>query len=231
MLRSLMACGSAAAFLLGVNATTALAQAGRVVDCKVAVNDDALVVTKVMVGGTEVQCYWSPGASKKYEPPPAFQAGDDWLTDLTISLFNRTNKTIVYALVSLSFPQTQPERADNISLGRIPDIAALDRQGKPIQQGGQQPLSLGPGQTLVLKVSDHMNEIRGLLGSALSVPVTRVTVLLNRCYFEDGMHWNQGSYSVPDQDHPGQWKVMAPRSYFPGDRNANMPPAATGARR
>ena len=188
------------------------------------------MVRQVTVGNTEAPCYWSLCASGKYEPPAAFQAGDDWLKDLTVTLLNRTNKKIVYALIGLGFPQTQPERAENISLGRIPDNAAFDRQGRPLRQEGRQPLSLGPGQTLVLNVRDHIGEIEGTLGPALSLPVTKVTIHLIGCNFEDGMHWNPGSYSVPDPDHPGQWKRMAARSYCPGDRFANWPPGASGAR-
>lgn len=232
MVRTFIACGSAAALLLAMpTPPTHAAQAARVVDCNVAVNNDALVIQKVTVGDAPVDCYWFPGPSRKYVEPAAFQAGDDWLQDLSITFYNRTNKTIAYILIGLGFPQTQPERAVNINLGHIPDIAAFDRQGKPLRQDGQKPLSLGPGETLVVNVRDYISQINGALESALSVPVTKVTIQRIGCNFDDGMHWNPGPYSIPDSQHPGQWKRLATRSYFPGNPLANWPPTAIGSGR
>jgi hypothetical protein len=231
MFRSFVICVSAFALFPGVGTTpAAAAQADRRVDCNVAINNDALVVQRVAVGNTPVPCYWSAGKDRKYQPPPEFQAGDDWLQDLSITFFNRTDKTIVYVLIGLSFPQTQPERATNISLGRIPDVAAFDYQGKPVPQGARQPLSIGPGQSLTLKVGDYIQEIRGGLEPVLFVPVTTVTIHLISCHFEDGMYWNPSSYSIPAPQHPGQWQHM-PSGYFPGDKNANWPPTAISPER
>ncbi|MDE3165298.1 MAG: hypothetical protein KGN36_05790, partial [Acidobacteriota bacterium] len=197
----------------------AAAQADRIVDCKVSVTDDALVVDNVAEGNRLVPCYWLPGASGKYEPPPAFQAEDDWLASLTLTFRNRTNQTIVYASIGLGFPQAQPERIVPVSLGRIPANAAFDNRGRPLQQGGRTPLALGPGQTLVVRVGDYTREIKGTLEPVPAGPVTNLVVHLTRCYFADGMRWSPGTYALPDPGNPGQWKAMQPRSYFPGDRH------------
>lgn len=197
------------------------ADADKQVNCNIWTDTDAVLVSDVTVGNSHVQCYWSPGPSGKYEPPPMFRGGDDWLKDLVITLINRTNKTIVYGLVGLGFPEAQPERTVNIPFGRIPAIAAFDRTGKPLRQEGQRPLVLPPGKMLIFKASEYADTLKAALDGSFE-PITKVTVHLVSFYFEDGMHWNQGSYSSPDPVHPGQMKHVN-TDYFPGNRYRNRP--------
>lgn len=214
---------AAALLIVACSPSVLEAESDRRVDCNVATEDDAVIITNVAIGDRKIGCYWTLAASGKYEPPARFAAADDWIKDLTVTLLNRTNKRIDYVLIGLSFPQTNPERTFNVSLGRLPQAAAFDREGRPKVVTGRR-LALPAGATLILRGSDYADAIAGTLSPVLVVPLTDVRIHFIGMYFEDGMHWNPGVYSVPDREHAGEWIHLAPGSYFPGNRRAHWPP-------
>ena len=74
------------------------------------------------------------------DPVAPFLADDDWVQNLTVYLFNRTNQTIVQGVLNFSFPETLDYAAHRgpvfqLQLGRIPESVAFDK-GRPIPQGG-----------------------------------------------------------------------------------------------
>ncbi len=80
---------------------------------------------------------------------------------------------------------------------------------------------------MVVHVNDYMAEIESRLSNS---PTPLAVTALNKLnvyrgvfYFEDGMRWEGGRYSVPDPDHPGKFKYL-PVDYFPGKRAHNWPP-------
>ena len=101
---------------------------------------DAVVVTKVVLGSAEVESglYVSSG---RVQPVTPVEASDDWLRNVTIHVYNQTDKTIAFGQVTLAFPETgdgsyqSPLRVYNITLGRIPSSVAFSgRTGKAIAQ-------------------------------------------------------------------------------------------------
>jgi hypothetical protein len=152
---------------------------------------------------------------------------------MTISLINRTNKSIVFGAVIFHFldvgdcSSTQPCPGPGLEFGQIPPIDAYDgRTGQPMKRGHPErpPLDWGLEQTIVVHVSDYMPEIEASLANFLAVSsVTKVNVYLGDFYFADGMQWNLGRYSVPDPNHPGKFSPLA-ADYFPGKRGRNWPP-------
>jgi hypothetical protein len=215
--------------------------AARNADCGVAATHDAVVITKVTVNGAIVPCMWAPGPPNgrgAHQPAPAFQADDDWLQNTTIELFNRTNKTIVWAAVEISFPQTgdgrspaTAQRTYNIWIGRRPDSANFSfRTGQPMRNDGD-PLSFPGGHAMTLNLGDYKEQIQANVREVLFVPVTSIRINPASFIFDDGMRWSPGGhYRTPDPDHPGQWKAL-PIDYFPGDLLANWPPDRIGSRR
>ena len=183
--------------------------------------NDAVAIVKVTLGNTEVECglVISP---TELQPVMPFQAGDDWLQNLTIYLLNRTDKTIVFGQTVLAFPETgdrsseKPMRVHAITLGRIPANAAFSgRSGQPLRQNPSlQPISFAPGEVLPIHVGDHIDQISAsdnMPFGALSKLIIRRTSFV----FDDGMRWDGGAYSVPDPEHRGQWKRLD-GGYFPG---------------
>jgi hypothetical protein len=179
---------------------------------------DAVAISNVTVAGSPIN---------NLKP---FLAPDDWVQTMTISLKNRTNKTVVYVYVLLGFPEagdgrTEPYAAYRIRLGRIPALDAYTRSGRSFYDPNRKPLSFGPGQTLEIHVGDYIDRIRQVVEKKMYLTmVTKCVIDLSDAYFEDGMCWNGGSgFGVADPDHVGRFKYFE-RHYFPGDRTQNWPP-------
>ncbi len=200
---------------------------------------DAVMTTNVSVAGKTIECGLWIKWPAVMQPLAPFPAGDDWLRQTTVTLFNRTNKTIVYGSLIMDFLdtgdcRTVPCAGAMIEFGKMPAIDAYNgRTGKPLKPNypDMPPLDWKPLQPLVVRIGDHMDAIERSALTTL-MPVTEVTqVNLSRSdfYFSDGMRWN-GTFSVPDPEHPGKFKQL-PYGYFPGARGRNLPPLYPRRRR
>jgi hypothetical protein len=193
-----------------------------------------VVITKVTLGDTVVQA----GRMATVEPITPFQAGDDWIQNLTIHLYNRTNKTIVFAQVLFGFPETgdgragaagQPPRAFLLQLGRIPPPAPSAGH----QPTDWQPISFLPGQTMAIRLGDYIDRIRFQVEPVLPVAaVTQLIIQLNIFYFADGMEYSGNAFKIHDPQNPGK-ALHADPNYFPGNMNLSWPgrPDWTGGRK
>lgn len=132
------------------------------------------------------------------QPAAPFQAGSDWLNQMTISLVNRTNKTIVFGSIILHFLDTGdcssslPCASTTLEFGQRPAVDAFDgRTGKPVkpEHPERPPLDWKSDQTLVIHVSDYLAEIEQQLANSLPLTaVTKVNIYRGVFYFGDGMH-------------------------------------------
>jgi hypothetical protein len=192
---------------------------------------DAVLISNVAVAGKTVECGLFIKPPVVIQPVTPFQAGSDWLDQMTISLINRTGRTIVSGAVQLNFLdvgdcRSLPCAASFLRFGRMPDVDAFDgRTGKPNKPAHEgPPLDWKPEQTIVLHVSDYMSEIGDDLANHWPVTaITKVDVRRGVFYFDDGMIWDLGRYAVPHPEHPGKFKTL-PDDYFPGQRGHNWPP-------
>lgn len=194
---------------------------------------DPVIVTKVTVGGEEVQPGVSTAGVREVRPGTPFQADEDWLSKTSISLKNRTDKMIVRAEIQLFFPDTgdgSPSRAVTahmITIGQRPDIDSFSSRGQKLPpEPDQRPLLLAPGQTLVVHLADYLDEIRSRVEEKLLfTQVTRLVIQRFQFYFVDGMRWSDlEGFGVPDPNHPGQFTNMDRGRYFPGHPSQNWPP-------
>jgi hypothetical protein len=118
----------------------------------------------------------------------------------------------------VSFPQTKasgPTISDNVEFGRIPANAAFTGSGQELRQGSNKPIFLAPGQTMVFSHAAHDSELRRSVESYLPFSTVSLCMIEFQLYFEDGMRWGGGAYSMPDPTHPGRFVPMGFR-YFPG---------------
>ena len=193
---------------------------------------DAVMISNVAVAGKTVECGLFIKPPAVIQPFTPFQAGSDWLEQMTISLVNRTGRAIVAGGIIFHFLDTgdcQPSSPcvrSYLRFGQMPEIDAYDgRTGQPYRPEHEGPsLDWKPEQTIVVHVSAYISEIEEDLSNHLPVTaVTRVNVNRGVFYFADGMQWSLGRYGVPDPDNPGKFKEL-PADYFPGKRGRNWPP-------
>jgi hypothetical protein len=191
---------------------------------------DAVVVTKVVLGSAEVESglYVSSG---RVQPVTPVEASDDWLRNVTIHVYNQTDKTIAFGQVTLAFPETgdgsyqSPLRVYNITLGRIPSSVAFSgRTGKAIAQNPSSgAISFAPHQTLLIDVGAYIDRIAAQVDNMPIEKLTNCIVRRGTFYFDDGMKWDPSGYWTPDPAKPGTFNHMG-RGYFPGDKLPVWPP-------
>lgn len=194
---------------------------------------DAVVISNVSVAGETVECGLFIKPPRGFQPVTAFAAGSDWLSQMTISLVNRTNKTIVFGSISFRFLDTgdctreRPCWGASVDFGQRPAIDAYDgRTGRPMkpEHPERPPLDWKPEQTIVIHVGDYMADIEQNLSNSVRVTdITKVNFSRAVFYFPDGMRWDLGRYGVPDRMYLGKFNELRP-DYFPGRKGNNWPP-------
>jgi hypothetical protein len=193
---------------------------------------DAVMITNVSIGNSNLECGLFVKPPAVVQPVVPFQASNNWLREMSITLINRTNKVIVAGTVTLQFLDTgdcrsQPCFAANVDIGHMPAVDAYDgRTGKPLRLAHpeQQPLDWRPGQLLTVHISDHMGDVeQSIAGHLQPTAVNDVAIHIGPFFFADGMRSVGSYYSVPDPEHHGKYKYL-PYDYFPGNRGANWPP-------
>jgi len=208
----------------------AAAQAERQIQIPPARKNEAVVITKITLGDVVVQSVRVIKAvGVAPDPITPFQADDDWVQNLTLYLFNRTNQTIVYATVNFSFPETGdghtvPRRGYMLNLGRVPPPAAFDRNGKPLRQRPEsQPIWFRPGQELAIRLGDYVDRIKTNVEPFMPLAVlTRLNVDLGLVFFADGMQWSGGGGFRALDPQTFTWRRLGP-DYFPGDMDRKWP--------
>jgi hypothetical protein len=184
----------------------------------------AVWLQKITVGGQEIQCGLSGPDPEEPYPVVPFEAGEDWLKDMTIHIYNRTEKKIAWLDMSLAFPETgngrtEPQWIYNMVAGRVPAVDAFNgRTGEPMRIDPKSvPLSLLPHRVLELHVGDYFNQIEAYVGERMPLAqITQCVIRMPKVIFDDGMRWSASEgYAVPDPEHPGRFKSLDP-NYCPG---------------
>jgi hypothetical protein len=185
---------------------------------------DAVTITKVTVAGQEIQTGISSGA-REVQPGTPFQADENWLKNMSITLLNRTDKAIVCAQVEVWFPDTgdgsheRPATLYTITLGQRPEWSTYMGDGSKLAPDPtKKALLVAPGKTFVINVGDDVDAMQSTVEAKLLFSeVTRVYIRRFRFYFVDGMRWDRvyTGYYVPTPNRPGQYTQLAP-NYFPG---------------
>lgn len=201
----------------------------KLVEVEPQTRDDAVMITAVKVDGSMVPCglVLVPNEVQTVAP---FRADSDWLQTMTISFFNRTNRTIVAAFLTFGFPETgdgrvRPQHAYHMDVGRVPAVDAFTGKGQPMRiDPNRKPLAWEPGQTFTIRVGDFIKELKAEMEGDLPVAaISRVSIHIGPFFFQDGMRWFAGVFEAPDRGHPGKYRAM-PDDYFPGNQLLNWPP-------
>jgi hypothetical protein len=198
----------------------------REVQLPVAVKNEPVVITKVTIKDLVVQSgRFVHDRTQPMDPVTPFQADDDWIRDMTLYLFNRTNRTITFAQVLFGFPETGdgrsiPQHAFMLQLGRIP--ASFLPAGRP-QPADREPIAFRPHGTLAIHLGEYIDQIRAQAGPALTPEIaTQLVVRLSPFFFSDNTEWHASRYYSIDPQIPGKLMHLD-KDYFPGDMEAYWP--------
>jgi len=188
---------------------------------------DPVKIVSVMEGTTKLK---SNGHQypNRYVWETTFNAGDDWLKDLSIVIKNVSEKKIVYVVAGCLLYETANWQAEvakaqqNIPLvgsasnhvGRRPDealySAVLGHRLQP--DSANSPFALESGQefTIALENPDDYNALKSTVEE--KEPMSNVAACNGRIgpvFFEDGTQWQGHRYLRADLEHPGQWIKMS----------------------
>ena len=181
-----------------------------------------VVVTKITLGNVTVQKgRFAKPRTEPEDPITPFQAGDDWVENLTFYILNRTDKPIVHANFTLTFPEVAP--VYRLELGNTPPGFTFNRDTKPFAETPRPTFWFGPKQTMAVHLSDYNDQIRTRVETTARTRVsslTRMNLLCSGVDFEDGMRFD-GPYEAMDpQTHT--WRSLG-RNYFPGNVDLYWP--------
>jgi len=195
-----------------------------------------LVEIEPMGQGDAVWVFNIATEGQQVEPTVPFQAGGNWLKDMSILLRNRTDKSIEYLEIRIRFPEggngrTEPLTSYHIQLGQIPAVDRFKRNGQPLRvDPNLKPLGLAPGDSLAVGFADYFDGIQAAVEQKMPfAQVTRCVIHRGLTFFSDGVRWYNGIYESPDPARPGEF-VTLPNDYFPGNPMKFWPPPWTKVR-
>lgn len=133
-----------------------------------------------------------------------FNAKDDWLGDVTVTLRNKSQKRIVFAAIQLQFLRKDNSNAP-IAIARIEygDDGLLTR---PLTNDDFSQV-LAPGQSVDVGLSKEISE--ALTNALPEIGYThggdRVGLRLEKVIFDDGRMWSGGTILDRDSLDPSRW--------------------------
>lgn len=137
-----------------------------------------------------------------------FQAGDDWLKNITLVLENFCDKQVTAVDLRLLFPQTgtgqtpdSPVVSYTIAIGRKPDWSMYGRSGRKHTPTGTElePFSIPPGQQVRIPLAPFYDAIKA--GVETKLPIRKTDAMrigAGTFYFADGTRWAIGQFERAD---------------------------------
>ena len=131
----------------------------------------------------------------------SFDAADNWLEDLNLTVENVSGKNIEYLEVVLILRSTSPGAPHHrIALG-------YGNAMGPASPAASAEPPLNPGRSVALSMAPHAGLLRvRMAGGGYHRDV--VTVKLARVQFEDGTGWSHGRNTRRDPGNPLRWEVL-----------------------
>jgi hypothetical protein len=157
--------------------------------------DDPVAILAVQLSG------------KPIRPGEPFRASDDWLSQLSVLVVNKSSKRLVAGRVQFGFPDTASNRSGSAAyapvalqklMGVPPRKHRIDINGNEMVLPDSRKINILPGQTIGFSLKDNIPAIRQELTNIQSNgPVTRCWLHLLTFYFDDGTSWEPGAYHLP----------------------------------
>jgi len=160
-------------------------------------------IVKLMKGNIEI----------KTDVP--FEAGDDWLKEITVVNKNLSSSKIVYVSVGAHLPETgtgtqqSPRVGAGNALGRKPEHAMYSAlTGQRRQESSAEAIVLEPGDELAMPLVSERDydSIRSLIQDKQPLSgVRNCDAWVTTVYFEDGSKWAPANYWRPEEGTPGKY--------------------------
>jgi hypothetical protein len=134
-----------------------------------------------------------------------FDGEIDWLKGLTVKVKNKSDKTITWASILFTFPETRltgPIMIEFLFIGQRSDM----RTPNP-------PLELKPGEEIELSLESHFDSIKTLIQSRHRLDeVNNVDIEVSEVMFDDGTLYSGDNIWKPNPDttSPPKWLKIGP---------------------
>jgi len=200
--------------------------------------DDPVRIVKVVEGSTEIKSDGTQFAGKYAWQGVIPNAGDDWLTGLSLTIQNLSTKKIAYLSVYCNVTETadwkQEVATHSVMLNKSPEPAlgqlhnriglrpeaalyTLSFPGRKLHPDLGPAFELAPGETYTIAYGDPANypglkssieERKGSMSAA-----NGCTGGVADVFFEDGTRWQGHRYYRADPDKRGNWIRLTPEEW------------------
>ena len=146
----------------------------------------------------------------RIEPGEKFQAEDDWLRGLTLSVTNISDKPICSINIALDFPRAEnpdpPLREHLIFWCIAPSPGTSESSAKP------RPLKPGQSMDIVLNDSRYAELKESLRQTDYPATINRLEIMVDEIEFEGekDRKWAGGQVMRRDPDDPDRWYPVRP---------------------
>ena len=132
-----------------------------------------------------------------------FQADAGWLNKLAIELKNVSGKSITYAVINLTFPQTANEKG-RVGLHQI--FLGID----PDRKFTRSELRLAPNDTIEIPLANELAQIKTFVETRLPLTdVYEVEIEMHAVLFDDGKLFEAGVMYQRDPNNYSKWIPIA----------------------
>jgi hypothetical protein len=137
-------------------------------------------------------------------PDVPFNADDDWLKKLSVTVKNTSQKDVTRVSVNLLFPDTgdgtfaHPYSGYQLDLGYRSQHDLSTSSGEKISQLPGPALLLEHGQELTVSLASHYDDIKVQIEPRNPISMIRNCRVSFGFYFADGTRWSASSYYEPD---------------------------------
>ncbi len=131
-----------------------------------------------------------------------FDAGGEWIKDISFKITNQSTKTITFVDVDLKFSDTSssdPAMVRPLIFGVWPNHPTP----KDV------PISLKPGESIDISMPAKYQSLKRFLETR--GPVTRINkvmIMVFVVFFDDGTKWDLGNFYIPDSSRPTGFRMV-----------------------
>lgn len=201
-------------------------------------DDDPVRIVKAMEGTTEIKSDGTPLRGKNSWQGVIPDGGDDWLTDISLTIQNVSTKKIVYLGVMCNVTETADwaqeaathsvvlNKSPEPGLGQLNDFVGMRPEvalysmilGHKLHPDPGPAFELAPGQTFTIAYENpayypglkkSVGERKGSISA-----VNGCNGGVSDVFFEDGTRWQSHHYMRADPDKRGHWIIITPEEWL-----------------